>query len=270
MRQQYIINREFNRLELLDSRFYQTKDGLRFPSVTTILECYPKGPQFYQWLKDQGSNADDILDEAGRLGSAVHNMAEAYDKGDTINLLNEYGQPDYKLKDWSMFERYIDFSTRFKPEILHNELLLCSYELKYGGALDRVFRMGGKNLLVDIKTSNYLHNSFWCQLASYNQLFNEFYPDTKIHDVAILWLNAKTRTDGKGDAIQGNGWQLVLCPKSINYYWKIFQSVQRTWLEEYGDMIPKEVSYGLSYQKASAVDPKANAKSNGKLKEATI
>jgi len=264
MRQQYIINKEFGRLDLLDSRFYMTVKGDKFPSVTTILECYPKGPQFYQWLKDQGANADEILDEAGRLGSIVHGMAEDYDRGDVVSLLNDAGEPKCKLKDWAMFERYIDFSTRFKPEILHNELHLCSDQLKYGGTLDRIIKMNDKNILIDIKTSNYLHNSFWCQLAAYNELFNEFYPDEKIHDTAILWLNAKTRTNGKGDSIQGTGWQLVYSPKSVNYYWKIFQSVQRTWLEEYGDTIPKEISYGLSYKKL------IEEKTNGKPKAETL
>ncbi len=36
-------------LTFLDSRFYQTKDGDYVPSVTTILECYPKGAAYYNW-----------------------------------------------------------------------------------------------------------------------------------------------------------------------------------------------------------------------------
>lgn len=248
MLKKYIINREFNRLELLDTRFYMDDKGQKFPSVTTILECYPKGPQFYEWLKQQGANAEEILDEAGRLGSNVHQLAEDFDNHLPVSLLNESGEPQYKLKDWSYFERYVDFRTRFEADILHNELNMCSAELGFGGTLDRVFRMGGKNILLDIKTSNYLHTHFWCQLAGYNELFNQFHPDTKIDDIAILHLNAKTRTNGKNGDIQGVGWKMEFAPKSINYYWKLFLSVKQTWLEEYGDMIPKQVSYNLVHQ----------------------
>lgn len=248
MKQNYIIKKEFNRLELLDARFYMTKDGEKFPSVTTILDAYPKGPQFYEWLKTQGNNADEILEEAGRLGSVVHGLTEEYDLGNEVSLLNAVGEPQYKLSDWNFFERYVEFRERFDADILFTELNLCSSELKFGGTLDRIIRLNGRNILLDIKTSNYIHNHFWLQLAAYDQLFAEFYPDVKIDDTAILHLKAKTRTEGKGDAIQGKGWQLLFSPKSRTHYWNLFKSVQKTWIEEFGDMVPKQTYYNLTHK----------------------
>lgn len=249
MRQNYIIKEEFNRMEFLDSRFYETDKGERFPSVTTILDAYPKGPEFYEWLKKQGHDADDILEEAGRLGDTVHKLTEAYDRGEAVTALDENRRPKYKTKDWAMFERYVDFSKRYSPTITHSELNLCSSRLKFGGTLDRRIILGGQKLLLDIKTGNYIWNHMWLQLAAYDKLFSEFYPDDKVDGIAILHLNAKTRTDGKGDAIQGKGWKLERAPKSTGYYYDLFEATRRLWLEEHGDMVPKEISYQLVHQK---------------------
>ncbi|MFN9898091.1 MAG: hypothetical protein ACK55Z_04690, partial [bacterium] len=79
------------------------------PSVTTILEAYPKDASYFKWLKDVGSDADTIRDEAGRRGSIVHELTEQYDSGIECSFISEQGFPKYKMLEWSMFERYVDF-----------------------------------------------------------------------------------------------------------------------------------------------------------------
>lgn len=59
-----------DRIEFLDSRFYQHANGNFYPSVTTILDAYPKSAAFYEWLKKAGEDADEIRDEAGRKTNA--------------------------------------------------------------------------------------------------------------------------------------------------------------------------------------------------------
>jgi hypothetical protein len=75
-------------LTFLDSRFYKTDDGGFVPSVTTILECYPKGAAYYNWLKENGKDSDEIRDEAGRRGSVVHKLTEDYDTGAEVQLVH--------------------------------------------------------------------------------------------------------------------------------------------------------------------------------------
>lgn len=240
-----------NRIELLDNRFYEF-EGQYYPSVTTILDAYPKGPAFYEWLKIAGEKADEIRDNFGKRGSVVHNLTEQYDKGFEVTLMSG-SEPKYTSLEWAMFERYIDFSTRFKPEILEIELNYASHKLKYGGTLDRVMIINGKLTLIDIKTSNYLHNHFWLQLAAYVRLYEEKNPSVKIEQIGILWLNAKTRTDGKGDAIQGTGWQLKLPDRSIIDYWQLFDATHQLWNIEFGTMKPKNTTYQLSYTKQARI-----------------
>ncbi len=236
-----------NRIELLDNRFYEFKGEL-YPSVTTILDAYPKGPAFFEWLKVAGEKADDIRDQFGKRGSVVHNLTEQYDKGNPINLMFE-DKPLYTSIEWAMFERYIDFSNRFNPEILGIELNYASSDLHFGGTLDRIINLNGKLILIDIKTSNYLHNHFWLQMAAYVKLFEEKNPGQKIDQIAVLWLNAKTRTEGKKDDVQGVGWQLKFAEKSIEEYYELFQAVHKLWLIEFGSLKPKNQIYQLKHQK---------------------
>lgn len=247
MKQPFIINEKENRIELLDNRFYQdevTKE--LFPSATTILDAYPKGQAFFEWLKIAGEKADEIRDSFGKRGSTVHNLTEMYDIGLEVSLMDEFKKPQYTSLEWAMFERYVEFSKKYEPKIVTIEANLCSNKLKFGGTLDRVIKLNGKTLLIDIKTSNYLHNHYWLQMSAYVKLWEESGGE-KIDQIAILWLNAKTRTDGKGDAIQGYGWQLKYPDKDIEYYWRLFQATHALWNEENGTMKPKNVVYQLTH-----------------------
>lgn len=245
------IETDKNRIELLDQRFYEC-DGKFYPSVTTILDAYPKGSAFYEWLKVAGEKADDIRDEFGKRGSVVHNLTEQYDKGVEVSLMDEQGRAKYSSIEWAMFERYVEFIDRFKPEMLLIEAHYCIPELGFGGTLDRVVRIKDKIVLLDIKTSNYLHNHFWLQMAAYEKLYNyqNLLGDAvKIDEIAILWLNAKTRTEGKDNTIQGKGWQLKFPEKSINEYYKLFSATHALWKEEFGTMKPRNIFYNLTHKK---------------------
>jgi hypothetical protein len=245
-----LIDLPSNQLTFLDTRFYVTDSGEFVPSVTTYLEAYPKNAQFYEWLKKVGDDADSIRDEAGRKGSTVHELTERFDNGEEITLLNDEGHIGYKLNEWSMFEKYVEFRRNHQTNIIHNELNLVSDKYKMGGTLDRVMQINGKLYLVDIKTANAVHPHYWLQLAAYQTLLLEKMPALKLDGVAILWLNAKTRTEGKNGAIQGKGWQLITCESGTDMikYWNRFKACQELWLAENEDSKPRQISYSLTHK----------------------
>ncbi len=247
----YTIDLNKNRIEFLDSRFYATPSGGYVPSVTTILECFPKGAEFYKWLKEMGGDADTIRDEAGRRGSTVHALTERYDDGEEVSYLDHNGFPAYKNIEWAMFERYVDFCTTHKPSIEMMEAHFVSEKLGFAGTLDRVVTLNGKRILLDIKTSNSVQDSYWLQLSAYYELLSEIATDVKsIDEVGILWLNAKTRTTGKGGAIQGVGWQLITKPISeVLSYWTLFQATHQLWLYMNETTKPRQLSYTLKHKK---------------------
>lgn len=246
----YRIDFNRNRIDFLDNRFYFHENGNYYPSATTILDAYPKGAAFYEWLKKNGEDSDNIRDEAGRQGSIVHDMTERYDNGEEVKLFNEEGNISVKMGEWNMFEKYVEFKTIHKPEIIFNELSLCSASLAYAGTLDRVVMLNGKKVLIDIKTSNYISPHFWLQLACYRELLKACVEGDEVEGIGILHLNAKTRTTGSKGAIQGQGWQLITCynEKEISHYFKLFKATHQLWLAENSSMQPKQFSYSLSHK----------------------
>jgi hypothetical protein len=151
-----------------------------------------------------------------------------------------------------MFERYVEFSVNHKPEHHLVEQTFISSGLGFAGTIDRVCTIDGKTYVLDIKTSNGIYNSYWLQLAAYRQLYDASVlhgsnmPD--IDGVAILWLNAKTRTSGKKGDVQGKGWQMV-SEFDTSKQWSLFQAVQQLWHAEHEGDKPKEFSYQLSHKK---------------------
>lgn len=238
-----------NRITFLDSRWYYSENGVPVPSVTTILDAYPKTAEYYTWLKKMGEDADTIRDEAGRRGSRVHDMTEKYDNGLEVSLIDgESGDLNLSLHEWSMLERYVEFSSRFPHVNEAIEMNVISEVLGYAGTLDRIKLLNGKRILVDIKTSNAIYDSYWLQLAAYRKLL--LVKGTEVDDVAILWLNAKTRTEGKKDQIQGPGWQMIFRPfiehvKDL----KLFEHTHALWLSQNEGMTPRQISYQLSHKK---------------------
>jgi hypothetical protein len=239
----YQINNK--QLTFLDSRFYSTEDGGFVPSVTTILEAYPKGAAYYNWLKENGKDADEIRDEAGRRGSVVHKLTEDYDAGKEVRLVNDNGSIDYKLTEWAMFERYVEFRSRFDLKVEAIELNIISKELGFAGTIDRVCYLNGEKYIIDIKTSNAIYPSYWLQLAAYRALL--LHVGVKVDNVAILWLNAKTRTEGKKDDIQGVGWQMITKRFSADDY-ELFMATQKLWQAENKIIKPKNLSYAISHR----------------------
>lgn len=236
-----------NRVTFLDARFYQL--GEKFiPSVTTILEAYPKGAAYYEWLKKNGEDSDAIRDEAGRRGSLVHELTERYEKGIEVSLFNENGGIDYKLSEWAMFERFVEFTKRFPYNINYSEQNFISEELGYAGTIDRIVEMEGKTILLDIKTSNAIYPSYWLQLAAYKELVEFSLSQRFIDQVAILWLNAKTRTDGKKGDIQGAGWQMVRRDDTAKDF-ELFKATQKLWLAENEGSAPRQTTYSLIHKK---------------------
>jgi len=210
-------------VNILDSRFYRRGDKY-YPSVTSILNYFPKNQFFHSWLKDVGHNSDIIAQKAAAEGTAVHNAVEAFINGEEINWLDEYGNAKYNLDVWKMILKFADFWNTHKPELVAAEYHLFSDEHEYAGTADLVVRWLDNLWLLDVKTSNSLHTSYDLQLAAYATAWNETH-DEKITHTGILWLKASTRGEGKGGKIQGKGWEVKFI-NDIENNFKMFKNVQ--------------------------------------------
>ena len=69
-----------------------------------------------------------------------------------------------------------------------------------------------------------------------------------VDGVAILWLNAKTRTEGSKGAIQGPGWQLVIREDTTRDY-ELFLATKTLWEAQNKDIRPRQLTYQLTHKK---------------------
>jgi genome maintenance exonuclease 1 len=193
-------------VNVLDSRFYKRNDKY-YPSVTSVLNYFPKNKFFHEWLKDVGHNADIIASKAASEGTQVHNAIDRFLNGEEIKWIDDNGRAEYSLEVWKMILKFADFWNTHKPELIASEYHLFSDTHEYAGTTDIIVKLNNQVWLLDIKTSNSLHTSYDLQLAAYAVAWNETH-NALIERTGILWLKASTRGEGKKDAIQGKGWQL--------------------------------------------------------------
>jgi hypothetical protein len=121
----------------------------------------------------------------------------------------------------------------------------------YAGTVDRVGILNdGRRYLIDLKTSNGIYDTYWLQLAAYSSLYRETEANLamELDGVAILWLNAKTRTERLG---QGIGWQFLSETdiSVISEKLDLFNSVRAIWEQSAEKKVPKVVTYQLRHQK---------------------
>jgi hypothetical protein len=205
MRTTLIHKPELKRIDILDHRYYTLDNVNYYPGVTTILDVYPKGFGFNQWLKDVGNNASEIVERAAEQGSRVHDACEKLAAGYELKWIGESGASLYSEEEWKMILRFKEFVENSGCKILHTEKNMCSPELGYGGTIDLIVELGGKTWLIDIKTSNYLHTTHELQVGAYASMWNaerEIGSGDIIDYTGILWLKASTRTSTRSITVK--------------------------------------------------------------------
>ena len=153
------IDNESKQVNFLDSRFYKRHENY-YPSVTSILQYFPKGKFFENWLKDVGHNAEFIAKKSADEGTQTHSLIERYLNGEKINWLDDKDQANCSLNVWQMLLKFVDFWETEKPELIESEIHLFSDTHKVAGTCDLVVKLRGELWLLDIKTSNNLHTSY--------------------------------------------------------------------------------------------------------------
>lgn len=108
------------------------------------------------------------LEEAGTIGSKIHDWIESYCKGEQPGMPEE----DDVLLGVTAF---IDWVKENKVQFVESEMYLYSEKHDYCGMVDAVAKIKGsqKLYIIDYKTSNGLYNDVMLQTAAYASAYKE-------------------------------------------------------------------------------------------------
>lgn len=220
---------DLRQITLHDARYYQRSPGVFYPSVTTILGYFPKGHFFETWMKDVGHNSEIIMRRAADEGIQVHKAIESILSGKQVRWIEADGKVNYHTHVWKMILGFVEFWTTYNPKLLLSEEFMYSDAHKYCGTLDLLVEIEGEVWLIDIKTSNSVHESHHLQLSAYTKAYEEIH-NKKVDRNGILWLkSAKRGPDKTKKKIQGKGWEVVEGSKTIDEYFEMFLHTFKTY-----------------------------------------
>ena len=137
------------------------------PSVTTIIGgTLSKGKGFEQWLGNHPSYkiACEERDKAADRGTLVHDLAEKYMHGESVQAEDEE-----ICKHLMSFEK---FWRDNEIQMIDTELFMWHKDVPWAGTCDIIAKMNGKYAIIDIKTGGY-YKSHEIQLNMYAELLSK-------------------------------------------------------------------------------------------------
>ena len=171
------------------SRLYQTPDGSKVPSVTTILSATADKTFLVAWRKRVGdAEATRISTESAGLGTLVHKHVENFLEG----IERPAGNNDVRKLGREMADQIITHGLPDVTEIWGMEVQLYCPGL-YAGTTDLVGMYKGVPAIMDHKTAKVMKKPEWMQdyfiqTAAYALAHNEVH-GTKIRTGALFMVD---------------------------------------------------------------------------------
>ena len=154
-------------------RLYETPEGNKYPSITTVLSVRNKKGLF-EWRKRVGEDvANYVARKAANRGTAVHHMCEDY-------LNNDFDEEKHKKKflPYVLFNQLKESVLQKIDNIYAQECGLYSDKYKVAGRVDCIAEYDGKLSIIDFKTSSKersdaWNESYYIQASAYAEMFEE-------------------------------------------------------------------------------------------------
>lgn len=183
------------------ARRYATPDGLKLPSVTTILDA-TKTEETKQalanWRKAVGAErAQSITTEAANRGTRLHSHLETFIK---TGKFNERGTNPFSWPSHAMAHQIAEQGLSKVDEFWGTEIGLFFPKI-YAGTTDCCGIHDGDEAIIDFKQSNKIKKREWIddyfvQLTAYAEAHNELY-GTKIQK-GVIMMSVKPDLDKDG------------------------------------------------------------------------
>lgn len=169
--------------ESTGERFYITPNGVKLPSVTTVLSHFKK-KSLIEWRNRVGNTeADLIMNRAATRGTKFHNMMEGY-------LRNEDGFLNGVMPDMKQSFRDMQETLDLIDNIRYIESPLYSEKLGVAGRTDCIAEFAGVPSIIDFKTSTKEKKEEWIgnyfeQGTAYALMYEELVNEP-INQIVIL------------------------------------------------------------------------------------
>jgi hypothetical protein len=141
-----------------NGRRYETPDGNRYPSITTVLGADPeKKKTLLEWRKRVGEEeANRVSVQASRRGTRVHAMCEDY-----LNNYNPYSRAmPVDVETFNSIKPILDENI---TDIHAQEAPLYSHHLRLAGTVDCIAKYNGVLSIIDFKTSRKTKKKEWIE-----------------------------------------------------------------------------------------------------------
>ena len=170
---------------------YFTSENKRLIGVTTLMSKHGLSPDYSQI-------PEAVLKKAADRGTAVHQLIEAYDNGETVEETPE-----------------LTAYRKLGLQIISSEYLVSDNEL-VASSIDKVVYVDDNTVdLADIKTTSVLHKEAvaW-QLSIYKYLFLLQNPNIKVRELYAIWVrNGKALKEPVHEVEPSEVERLLKCEK---------------------------------------------------------
>lgn len=137
-------------------RLYETPDGKKYPSVTTVLGAMTDKTFLDEWRARVGKEeAAKITRMAANRGSKMHSLLEKFILNEDIDLSNE--MPD----SVDLFKQISPILEKRLGTVYGSEIQLYSDKLKIAGTADLFAEFDGKKAIIDFKNARTPRKAEW-------------------------------------------------------------------------------------------------------------
>jgi genome maintenance exonuclease 1 len=152
-------------------RLYETPEGNRYPSVTSIVGLHTS-QHIDEWVQKVGEKtAAEISGRAASRGTLIHENCENYLQGKPLTFSM------FQVEERKMFNHFLPILDSI-TEVHAMETQLYSDKLQCAGTVDLICRLGGDIMVLDWKTSGRYKSAseidhYFMQCACYAYMFYE-------------------------------------------------------------------------------------------------
>ena len=171
-------------------RLYETPEGNKYPSITTVLSVRNKKGLF-EWRKRVGEEvANYVARKAANRGTAVHHMCEDFLNNMPLNYPDQWKKHKQKFLPYVLFKQLRESVLQKVNNIYAQECGLYSDKYKVAGRVDCIAEYNGKLSIIDFKTStkersDAWNESYYIQASAYAEMFEER-TGIEINQICIL------------------------------------------------------------------------------------